>query len=613
MNDRHPSGAQPPTGSTSDASYAHYPAYDSYGQQQSPTVGTAYGDGDPLFGSLPGSYETGMHDTGTYDTGMYDTGAHSTYGSGAYDTGSYRTDAYGMGTYPAGDGHDTGAYDTGSFASAQWDTGAYDTGSYAVADPQSAAAGYDPYAHTAYESPAQEAPAYDPAGYESAAYASPGYAATAYEATCYGHGGYDTGSFPTGGYDTGSYATGTYEAPGAYESTGAYEPTATYGTIGHQATAVEETASYEATAIWSTTDQQLIAAIPAQAGPPPEDTVQWDSTTWDESTRYGTGRLDIGQYDTGRHDADQPLAGEHETDDGSSGETRDSGHPDAAGDAAAVADAMTQAMPITTAVAAPAGRRVDGPSAGKAVRGRGRRRPAKRSALLTVAVPSVAAMGVCAVAAAAVAGVGGDDKSDSTTQAAADPGAVKPSAANNKLDTQLAGLSASADDFRDRASRTQERIDLKERQALERKRKAEEAARKEAMRPKFVLPVTQHGLSALFGQAGVNWMSVHTGIDFPVSYGTPVMAATDGTVRTQWNSAYGNMAIVTAPDGTETWYCHLSSTKIRSGSVKAGDQIAYSGNSGNSTGPHLHFEVRPGGGAAIDPLPWLRSHGLNPN
>jgi murein DD-endopeptidase MepM/ murein hydrolase activator NlpD len=127
-----------------------------------------------------------------------------------------------------------------------------------------------------------------------------------------------------------------------------------------------------------------------------------------------------------------------------------------------------------------------------------------------------------------------------------------------------------------------------------------------------VLPVTEKGLSAYFGQAGVNWMSVHTGIDFPVSYGTPVMAATDGTVRTQWNSSYGNMAIVTSPDGTETWYCHLSSTKIRSGSVKAGEVIAYSGNSGNSTGPHLHFEVRPAGGAAIDPLQWLLAKGLDP-
>jgi murein DD-endopeptidase MepM/ murein hydrolase activator NlpD len=180
------------------------------------------------------------------------------------------------------------------------------------------------------------------------------------------------------------------------------------------------------------------------------------------------------------------------------------------------------------------------------------------------------------------------------------------------LDTQLATLTADADDFADRASRTQERIDLKQRQAEERKRKAEEAARREALRPKFALPVEQPGLSAYYGQAGVNWMSVHSGIDFPVSYGTPVMAATDGTVRTQWNPAYGNMAIVTAPDGTETWYCHLSTTKIRFGSVKAGDVIAYSGNSGNSTGPHLHFEVRPSGGSAIDPLSWLRSHELDP-
>ncbi|MEV8204190.1 peptidoglycan DD-metalloendopeptidase family protein, partial [Streptomyces sp. NPDC079189] len=206
----------------------------------------------------------------------------------------------------------------------------------------------------------------------------------------------------------------------------------------------------------------------------------------------------------------------------------------------------------------------------------------------------------------------GEEKDDTMSMAAADPGTVKPVAANNKLDTQLANLSADAENFADRASRTQERIDLKERQAAEKKKREEEAARKEALRPKFLLPVARHGLSAYFGQAGVNWMSVHTGIDFPVSYGTPVMAATDGTVRTQWNSAYGNMAIVTTADGTETWYCHLSSTKIRSGPVKAGDVIAYSGNSGNSTGPHLHFEVRPGGGAAIDPLPWLRSHGLDP-
>ncbi|MFE1770449.1 peptidoglycan DD-metalloendopeptidase family protein [Streptomyces sp. NPDC059008] len=610
MNDRHPSEGPLPTGSASDASYAHYPAYDAYGQQHSGTGSAGYGDGDPLFGSLPGSYDAGAYDTGSYATGAYgtvaydagthgngsyDTGSHDTsaYGAGAYDTGSYDTGAYDTGAYPTatGGGYATGIYDTGSFSSTQWDTGAYETGT---------APGYDPYAHTAYDTLAPGAAAYASAPHESGAYE-----AAAYDATSYGHGGYDTGGHATGAYDTGSYPTGT--STGTYETTGAYETAGGYDTIGRQATAVEETAafeaatfdtsgfdtsgfetqSYEATAIWPVADQELIAGIPAQAGPPPGDTDQWETATWEAAERHETGSgVDGGIDDDGGARSDE---------------------------AAAVADAMTQAMPVTPADPAPAGRRVTGPPAGKAVRGRGRRRPAKRSALLTVAVPSVAAMGVCGVAAASVAGIGGDDKDETTTQAAVDPGAVKPSAANKKLDTQLAGLSAGADDFRDRASRTQERIDLKERQALERKRKAEEAARKEAMRPKFVLPVSQHGLSALFGQAGVNWMSVHTGIDFPVDYGTPVLSATDGTVRTQWNSAYGNMAIVTSPDGTETWYCHLSSTKIRSGSIKAGDQIAYSGNSGNSTGPHLHFEVRPGGGSAIDPLPWLRSHGLDPN
>lgn len=241
-----------------------------------------------------------------------------------------------------------------------------------------------------------------------------------------------------------------------------------------------------------------------------------------------------------------------------------------------------------------------------------RRKPAKRSALLTVAVPSVAVMGVAAVGAAAVTGVG---VSQDSPKAQADAPKTTPTtgpAPTTQLDRQLVGVSQDATDFADRASRTQERIDLKDRVAAAKRAAAAAAARKEALRPKYVLPVRQHGLSAYFGQAGVNWMALHTGIDFPVMVGTPVMAVTDGTVRTQWNSSYGNMAIVTAPNGTETWYCHLSSTKIRSGSVKAGTVIAYSGNTGNTTGPHLHLEVRPGGGSPIDPLPWLLKHGLDP-
>ena len=245
--------------------------------------------------------------------------------------------------------------------------------------------------------------------------------------------------------------------------------------------------------------------------------------------------------------------------------------------------------------------------------GRGRRRSPRprRSALLSVAAPSLAVLGVTAAATAATVS-NSSEPAEPPPIAAPDPTEVEEIAANEQFDTQLMGLSAAVDDYADRASRTQGRMDLEAQIEAEEQAAAEEAARQEELRPKFWLPVEQHGLSAYFGQAGVNWMSTHTGIDFPVSYGTPVMAATDGEVRTQWNPSYGNMVILTAPDGTETWYAHLDSTVFQSGWVQAGTVIAYSGNSGTSTGPHLHFEVRPYGGSAIDPLAWLRGQGLEP-
>ncbi|GDY57733.1 hypothetical protein SVIO_083560 [Streptomyces violaceusniger] len=248
---------------------------------------------------------------------------------------------------------------------------------------------------------------------------------------------------------------------------------------------------------------------------------------------------------------------------------------------------------------------------------RNRRASARRSALLTVAVPSAVVM---AITGAAAVSISVDDQGEKATQAAPDTApAIAPTAANGKLDAQLAGVTRGADDFADRASRTQQRIDLKQRQLQEQRRKAAEAAhrkaeaaRKEALRPKFALPVAQRGVGELFGAAGSMWSSRHTGLDFPVPMNTPVMAVTDGTVEAKWNPFYGNMVIVTAPDGTETWYCHLASAEVRAGHVKAGEVIAYAGSSGNSSGPHLHLEVHPGGGDAIDPLAWLRSHGLDP-
>ncbi|MDH6522222.1 murein DD-endopeptidase MepM/ murein hydrolase activator NlpD [Streptomyces sp. SAI-090] len=247
-------------------------------------------------------------------------------------------------------------------------------------------------------------------------------------------------------------------------------------------------------------------------------------------------------------------------------------------------------------------------------RGRDRRAPRRGSAFLTVIAPSVAFVGMAGIAAASI-GLGNDGR---TVEAADDP-AVEPSAANSEFDTQLTTLSREADDFAGRASRTQERVDLAQEQREEQRRKAAEAARKkaeaarkEALRPKFALPVAQKGIGELFGAAGSMWSNRHTGLDFPVPMNTPVMAVTDGTVEAKWNPSYGNIVKVTAPDGTQTWYAHLAGFRIRSGHVTAGTVIAYAGSTGNSSGPHLHLEVHPDGGDAIDPLPWLRSHGLDP-
>ncbi len=395
-------------------------------------------------------------------------------------------------------------------------------------------------------------------------------------------------------------ATGQYTVQDLYAATGYGDYTAEQG--------YQQYAGYD----------QTPAAGTAYYVDDPAQTSQ--SQPQDEAQQYG----ETGQYDDAQPYEEMPAETPAAQEDGESGDfsyeayeayeydsyeypyegdQADGEEPAQAGPLDdAELPAQTGDHPDTGIAAAPSGGRAAARAAS-----RGRPRTARRSALLTIAVPSVAVMGVAAAAAVTVSV---PDQGSTHETAAGSPDATaspRTAATASKLDTQLAGLRKDADDFAGRVSRNQARIDLKARQAAAK-------ARKEALRPKFVLPVTERGLSATFGMAGTHWAALHTGIDFPVSWGTSVHAATDGTVRTQWNSAYGYMAIVTAADGSETWYCHLSSYKIRSGKVKAGDTIAYSGSSGNSTGPHLHFEVHPGGEGtpAVDPIPWLLSHGLDP-
>ncbi|MEI7033072.1 M23 family metallopeptidase [Streptomyces pratensis] len=560
-------------------------------------------DTDPLFGSLPGGHRPG--DDAGYDAVHQANG----YAGSPYD-GGYET------SYTTGQPNHSGQFDSSS-----WDTGAqrtapYDGHGYAAAEPA------DHRAHQQWDSSAawQQSTDQDGAGQWTTT-DSGAFPAAAFPSAPYDTGAYDTGTYDTGAYDTGTYPAGTaYGTGDAYGTADAYD-TGAYPVGTYSATVVADTGTYATTAL-NTGGYETGTHSTGAYGTDTYDTGAYDATAWNsgatpEDARYEPEHTSYPLYE---HQAPEATA----TTTSPAAMAGPDGGPQE--EEASQGPSSTAELPVLTAKETPepgdAGGFPDPYSVSRAAprppgpRNRARRRsPAKRSALLTVAVPSACVMGVAGIAAASVSGMtGGEEKQGETTTslAVADPSTVKPVAANNQLDSQLEQLDEGSNDFRERASRTQERIDLRERQAAEKKKREEEAARREALRPKFVMPVKQHGLSAYYGQAGINWMSVHTGIDFPVGYGAPVMAATDGTVRTQWNSAYGNMAIVTMADGTETWYCHLSSTKIRSGPVKAGDVIGYAGDSGNSTGPHLHFEVRPGGGASIDPLVWLRSHGVNP-
>lgn len=165
-----------------------------------------------------------------------------------------------------------------------------------------------------------------------------------------------------------------------------------------------------------------------------------------------------------------------------------------------------------------------------------------------------------------------------------------------------------------------ELVQAADEQALERNarlrnlaRATEERAAEIALN-QWVLPTSNYRLTARFGMSGSYWSSNHTGLDFAAPSGTPTVSISAGTVtETGYAGAYGNRVIITHNDGTEVWYCHLSSVGVQPGqTVAAGQQIGTVGSTGNSTGPHLHLEVRPGGGDPVDPERALAVNGITP-
>ncbi|MEU3774655.1 M23 family metallopeptidase [Streptomyces sp. NPDC032472] len=147
---------------------------------------------------------------------------------------------------------------------------------------------------------------------------------------------------------------------------------------------------------------------------------------------------------------------------------------------------------------------------------------------------------------------------------------------------------------------------------------AEQAAAKAAA-VAWQKPVAVYTLSATFGKGGTLWSHKHSGQDFACPVGTPVKAVHDGVVVKAGPNgagdgpAYGNAIVIKHADSTYSQYAHLSKIKVSIGQkVAKGALIGLSGNTGNSTGPHLHFEIRttPNYGSAVNPVTFLRAAGV---
>ncbi|WP_329222858.1 transglycosylase family protein [Streptomyces sp. NBC_01485] len=130
----------------------------------------------------------------------------------------------------------------------------------------------------------------------------------------------------------------------------------------------------------------------------------------------------------------------------------------------------------------------------------------------------------------------------------------------------------------------------------------------------LVAPVSA-GTGTPYHASGSSWSKgYHTGVDFPVPTGTSVKAVKAGSVVSAgWGGSFGYQVVIRHADGRYTQYAHLSAISVRDGqSVSGGQRIGRSGSTGNSTGPHLHFEVRTGPdfGSDVDPVAYLRAGGV---
>ncbi|MEO7753013.1 MAG: M23 family metallopeptidase [Terracoccus sp.] len=140
------------------------------------------------------------------------------------------------------------------------------------------------------------------------------------------------------------------------------------------------------------------------------------------------------------------------------------------------------------------------------------------------------------------------------------------------------------------------------------KKAAEAAALAKARR--WVAPLAGYSLTSGYG---MRWGKMHAAQDLATSVGTPVRALSSGTVVSAgWDSTgYGRLLKIRYWDGTVSWMAHNSRIDVSAGAtVSPGQVVARSGNSGHSTGPHVHLEIHPGAGKPVAPMTWLAARGV---
>lgn len=131
-----------------------------------------------------------------------------------------------------------------------------------------------------------------------------------------------------------------------------------------------------------------------------------------------------------------------------------------------------------------------------------------------------------------------------------------------------------------------------------------------APKPKYAYPMAGAMVTSCYGQ---RWGVLHAGIDFATTENTPIHAVAGGTIFSAgWAySGYGNSVVVDLGNGQFTHYAHMNKNVVRIGQhVSAGDVLGYEGSTGDSTGPHLHFEVHNGMWNQINPAGWLAARGI---